>query len=183
MFVEAEVWNVAHTDQGYAVLVRPVGTKSASPIFIGQLEAQSILVGMSGIPMPRPNTHDLMITALTETGWTIEKVEISELKEGIFFSSVKMTNGEQLLDLDSRPSDSIALAVRAGCPIYISEELIDETAVSLHFISDKLETSDSETENLKLELEKALDEAVKLEHYEDAAKIRDQIRKMDEDLF
>ena len=62
MLVEAEIWTIARTDQGNAVLVRPIGSESAVPIFIGQLEAQSILIGLGNVPMPRPLTHDLFIT-------------------------------------------------------------------------------------------------------------------------
>ena len=61
MLVEAEIWTIARTDQGNAVLVRPIGSESAVPIFIGQLEAQSILIGLGNVPMPRPLTHDLFL--------------------------------------------------------------------------------------------------------------------------
>ena len=183
MFVEAEVWNVAHTDQGYAVLIKPIGAEAAVPIFVGQLEAQSILIGMGDIPMPRPNTHDLFLEGLSKTGNTLIKIEISEIKDGIFYSAIFINNMAEIITIDSRPSDSIALAVRAACPIYISEDIIDAAGVSIQFISDKTEGEGSETEGKKIELTKALDNAVKLEHYEDAAKIRDQLKKLDDDLF
>jgi len=180
MFVEAEVWNVAHTDQGYAVLIKPIGAEAAIPIFIGQLEAQSILIGMGDIPMPRPNTHDLFLEGLSKTGNTLSKIEISAIKDGIFYSSIYIKNISGNVTLDSRPSDSIALAVRAECPIFISEEIIDEAGVSIQFISEKTEKSGLETEDKKLDLQKALEEAVRLEHYEEAARLRDQLKKLDD---
>jgi bifunctional DNase/RNase len=61
MLVEAEIWTIARTEQGNAVLIRPIGSESAVPIFMGQLEAQSILIGLGSVPMPRPLTHDLFI--------------------------------------------------------------------------------------------------------------------------
>ena len=61
MLIEAEIWTVARTDQGNAVLVRPIGSDYAVPIFIGQLEAQSIIIGIGNVPMPRPLTHDLFL--------------------------------------------------------------------------------------------------------------------------
>ena len=182
MFVEAEVWNVAHTDQGYAVLLKPVGTDAAVPIFVGQLEAQSILIGMGDIPMPRPNTHDLFLQSLSRTGNVLQKIEISEIKDGIFYSTIFINSVTETVELDSRPSDSIALAVRAECPIFISEEIIDEAGVSIHFISERAAEPESEKEARKIELEKALEDAVKLEHYEDAARIRDQIKKIQDEL-
>lgn len=183
MFVEAEIWNVAHTDQGYAVLIKPLGADAAVPIFVGQLEAQSILIGMGDIPMPRPNTHDLFLSGLSKTGNTLEKVEITEIKDGIYYSTIHLNNLSGTIELDSRPSDSIALAVRVECPIFISEEIIDETGVSLQFITEKTDQLNSEYEKSRLALEKALDKAVKLEDYEEAAKIRDKLKMLDEEFF
>jgi bifunctional DNase/RNase len=183
MFVEAEIWNVAHTDQGYAVLIKPLGMDAAVPIFVGQLEAQSILIGMGDIPMPRPNTHDLFISSLAKTGNTLEKVEITEINDGIYYSMIHIKNIAGNLTLDSRPSDSIALAVRAECPIFISEELIDETAVSLQYISEKTGRQNTVYEEKRLNLEKKLDRSVKLEDYEEAARIRDQLKMLDDEFF
>jgi bifunctional DNase/RNase len=64
MLVEAEIWTVVRTDKGNAVLVKPIGSERAVPIFIGQLEAQSILIGLGSVPMPRPLSHDLFISVL-----------------------------------------------------------------------------------------------------------------------
>ncbi len=183
MFVKAEIWNVAHTDQGYAVLVKPIGHNDAIPIFIGQIEAQSILIGMGDIPMPRPNTHDLLITSLAKTGCTLEKIEISEIKDGIFYSTIYIKTISGTVQVDSRPSDSIALAIRADCPIFISEEVIDEAGVSLQFITEKTEKLNSDYDRERIKLEKELDEAVKLENYEAAAEIRDRLKKLDEEFF
>ena len=183
MFVEAEVWNVAHTDQGYAVLLKPTGADAAVPIFVGQLEAQSILIGMGDIPMPRPNTHDLFIQNLEKTGCSMKKIEITELTDGIFYSTIHVSTGDSTVFLDSRPSDSIALAVRTGCPLFISEQIIDEAAVALHYIDEKIDGIDTDTDKKRVELEKKLEEAVKLEHYEDAAKLRDELKKIDDSIF
>lgn len=183
MFVEAEIWNVAHTDQGYAVLVKPSGHDAVIPIFVGQTEAQSILIGMGDIPMPRPNTHDLFLNGLSLTGCTVEKVEITEIKDGIYYSTVYLNNMSGSITLDSRPSDSLAIAVRAECPIYISEEVIEDSAVSLEFITEKTEDLNSDYEKRRINLEKELEKAVKLENYEEAAVIRDKLKKLDEEFF
>jgi bifunctional DNase/RNase len=112
MLVEAEIWTVARTDQGNAILIRPLGAEVAVPIFIGQLEAQSILIGLGNVPMPRPYTHDLFISLLNQSGMKLDKVEIISLKEGVYFAQLVLSKNEGTIILDSRPSDSIALAVR-----------------------------------------------------------------------
>ena len=183
MFVEADVWNVAHTDQGYAVLIRPIGVDAAVPIFIGQLEAQSILLGMGDIPIPRPNTHELFINALKTAGYSVEKVEISELKDGIFYSTIFLTGSGGSIELDSRPSDSIALAVRAECRIFISEQVVEDAGVALNFITEKTEKVTSEAEKRRIKLESELEEAVKLENYEEAARLRDMLKQVDSEFF
>lgn len=183
MFVEAEIWNVAHTDQGYAVLVKPSGHDAVVPIFVGQMEAQSILIGMGDIPMPRPNTHDLFLSGLSQAGYIVDKVEISEIKEGIYYSNIYLKKLEELIALDSRPSDSLAIAVRADCPVFISEEVIEESAVSLQYINEKSQDLNADFNSRRIKLEKELEEAVKLENYEAAAEIRDKLKKIDEEFF
>ena len=84
MLVPAEVWTVAKAEQGNAVLVRPVGSDMAVPIFIGPAEAQSILIGLGNVNMPRPLTHDLLITVAKKLNATINRIEITELKRELF---------------------------------------------------------------------------------------------------
>ena len=85
MLVPAEVWTVAKADQGSAVLIRPVGSEVAVPIMIGQPEAQSIMIGLANHNMPRPLTHDLLISVLKHVSAPISRVEITELKDGTFY--------------------------------------------------------------------------------------------------
>ena len=115
-FVEAEIWTVAQTDQGNVVLIRPKGSELAVPIFIGQLETQSILIGMGAVEVPRPLTHDLLLSAIAALGAQLSRVEIYELREGTFYARLimKAEGGEFMID--ARPSDAIGLAVRAPLP-------------------------------------------------------------------
>ncbi|MDC7124397.1 MAG: DUF151 domain-containing protein [Spirochaetales bacterium] len=182
-FEEAEIWSVAHTDQGYAVLIKPIGIEVAVPIFVGQSEAQSILIGMGDIPMPKPNSHDLLLSAISLSGSNIKKIEITELVDGIFDSAIYFNNinGEQ--KLEARPSDSIALAVRAECKIFISEAVVKETGVSLEIIKNKTGKLNSEYEKEKAELKNQLDLAVVQENYEKAANLRDKLKKLEQNFF
>jgi uncharacterized protein len=184
MLVEAEIWTVARTDQGNAVLVRPVGGETAVPIFIGQPEAQSILIGLGNVPMPRPLSHDLFIVIMKKIGLALQRVEITGLKEGTFYAQLILQQGKETLEVDSRPSDAIALAVRVKCPVYIAETVVDEAGISIHTITEEsetvtTETSEEEGETEKSKLQHELDEAVAEENYERAAQIRDRLKELE----
>ena len=125
MLLEAEIWTVARTDQGNAVLVRPSGSEVAVPIFIGQLEAQSILIGLGNVPMPRPLTHDLFLSVLEQVHVTVKRVEVTALKNDTFYAQLILEQNGQEIIIDARPSDSISLAVRVKCPVYIEESVVD----------------------------------------------------------
>ncbi|MBP7096445.1 MAG: bifunctional nuclease family protein [Spirochaetia bacterium] len=193
-FVEAEVWTVAQTEQGNVVLVRPKGSDLAVPIFIGQLETQSILIGLGRVEVPRPLTHDLVISLLVSLGASLSRIEINELREGTFFARLVVSRDGAESLVDSRPSDAIALAVRAACPVYIAESVVDEAGISVNLVSDRgpsglIELDPARTglasppasgrpgerERLRAELEEAIAE----EDYERAALLRDRLRDLD----
>ncbi len=180
MLVEAEIWTVARTDQGNAVLIKPVGGETAVPIFIGQPEAQSILIGLGNVPMPRPLSHDLFIMIMKKVGVALQRVEITGLKEGTFYAQLIVQQGEETIVVDSRPSDAIALAVRVKCPIFISETVVDEAGISVHSITEEAkETEPPRGDTSKSRLQKELEEAVAEENYERAAQIRDQLKDLE----
>ncbi len=182
MLVEAEIWTVARTEQGNAVLVRPVGADSAVPIFIGQLEAQSILIGMGNVPMPRPLTHDLFVTLFKKLAVTVEKIEITSLKEGTFFSRIILKYGEKEIIVDARPSDALGIAARTKCPLYIDEHIVDEAGVQLSALSEIDPPTHEEILESKLAiLDRELERAIEHENYEEAAYLRDKIKKIKEE--
>ena len=183
MLVEAEIWTIARTDQGNAVLVRSLGSESAVPIFIGQLEAQSILIGMGNVPMPRPLTHDLFITIFRTMEVLVKKIEITALKEGTFFSRIIIEYKGKEITVDSRPSDALGIATRARCPIYIDESVVDEAGVPISSFTEKAPPSNGDLIESELKLmEMELEKAVGLENYEEAARLRDRIQKLNEEL-
>jgi uncharacterized protein len=134
-FVEAEIWTVAQTDQGNVVLVRPKGSEVAVPIFIGQLETQSILIGMGGVDVPRPLTHDLVVSLLGSLGVEVSRVEIHDLREGTFFARLILRSQDREIVVDSRPSDAIGIAVRALCPVFIAESVVEEAGISVNLVA------------------------------------------------
>lgn len=182
MLVEAEIWTVARTEKGNAVLVKPVGGDRAVPIFIGQLEAQSILFGLAGVPVPRPMTHDLFIAVMEKTGINIERVEITDLKDRTFYSRLILKQGMKRVVIDSRPSDSLGIASRMHCPVFIAESIVDEAGVAVSLISeDEVQIAEEEEtapESDRQRLERELEKAVETENYEEAARIRDRLSEL-----
>ena len=183
MYMEAEIWRVAHTDQGNAVLVKPLGSEYAVPIFIGQLEAHAILIGLGSVSMPRPLTHDLILSILENFEATLEKVEITELREGAFYAELILQKGGKRFTIDSRPSDALSLAARTRCPIFIAQPIVAEVGVRVQSIveegtqtggSGSPNPRDLETDRLKAKLEKALE----TENYEEAARLRDRLQEL-----
>ena len=191
MLVEAEIWSIARIGQDNAVLVRPVGGELAVPIYIDQYQTQSILIGLGNVAMPRPLTHDLLVSILGELEVTIDRVEITGLKDGTFYAQIVLERSGTKLTVDARPSDSIAMAVRLKCPIFIAESVVEEVGSEISTITGEVEDSgdleddDSESEEPddKTELEAlhdSLKRAVDDENYEDAALIRDKINEIEQ---
>ena len=99
------------------------------PIWIGQPEARSILMKLQNQDFSRPLTHDLAINLVTELGGSMEKVTVTELRDSTFFAVISVEIDGRTVEIDSRPSDAIALAVRAGAEIFAADDVIDEAAV------------------------------------------------------
>ncbi len=177
MLVEAEIWTVARTDKGNAVLVKPIGSERAVPIFIGQLEAQSILIGLGNVPMPRPLSHDLFVTMMEKLNSTIDRVDITELKDGTFYARIVMKQGLKKIVIDSRPSDALGITARIHCPLYIAESIVEEAGIAINLITEEEPTGDvPDSEDVERNrLEKQLQKAVDDEDYEEAARLRDRI--------
>jgi bifunctional DNase/RNase len=176
--------------QGYALILKEVGGERRLPIIIGSFEAQHIALELEGMKPPRPLTHDLLRNIIEELGFSISYVYINELKDGTFFAKIKM-DVASLEEIDARPSDAIALALKFAVPIYVSEEVMNEVS----FVPEKEDTeSDSDKEKQGIEkiredidpslkkmikLKKDLKEAVDREDYEKAAALRDEIKKLE----
>lgn len=108
------------------VLLREVGGERFLPIWIGAVEATAIAFAQQGVVPPRPMTHDLFKDVLDAVGVTLEQVRITEVRDNTYYAELVLSGG---LEVSSRPSDSIALALRTGTPIYASEPLLDEAGV------------------------------------------------------
>ena len=192
-FVEAEIWTLAQTEQGNVVLIRPKNSGLVVPIFIGQLETQAILIGLGQVEMPRPLTHDLVLSILSKLESTLARIEIHDLKEGTFYARLLLEHNNSEMTIDSRPSDAIGLAVRTGCPVFIAEFIVEEAGISINLVSDSSvkEKSSKIDENTDMKgknhiasserkkLEAELADAVAEEDYERAAVIRDRLKELE----
>lgn len=186
--IRLQVVNISnsHAQIGaYAMLLREVDGERQLPIIIGPAEAQSTALYLKGIKTPRPLTHDLFITSLAVLGVTLLRILIYKAKEGIFFSYIYLKKGDEIIRIDSRTSDAVALAVRADCPILIYESILDQECIHMSeeggmrknpMDDDDLEEETGATGSTTLSLEEELDQAIKDENYELAAQIRDQIK-------
>jgi bifunctional DNase/RNase len=204
-FVRADIWTIAQTEQGNVVLVRPRESDLAVPIFIGQLETQAILIGLGKVSMPRPLTHDLLLSLSGRLGAELVRVEICDLREKTFFARLIMLRDGMEFEIDARPSDAIALAVRCEAEVFIAENIVEEAGIPVEMVRDGqnydagdgdsshtgdsgtafagatgvsggLEAVDAEVERERLKHE--LEAAIAEEDYERAALIRDQLKQL-----
>jgi uncharacterized protein len=101
------------------------------PIFIGTPEATAIAYALQGVSMPRPMTHDLLRDLLGSLEVQVERVVITELRSQTYYAELQLRQGERRTAVSSRPSDAVAVAVRTGSPLYVSDELMDEEGILL----------------------------------------------------
>lgn len=195
--VEAEIWTIAQTEQGHVILVRPKRSEVAVPIFVGTLEAQSILIGLGRVDMPRPLTHDLTLAIMGGLGSELMRIEIYDLRDGTYYARLICAGPSGELSFDARPSDAMALAVRCGAAVYIAESVVEEAGVPTDAIreasqlspiegaaadalaaegmGEALSPSASPVDDERRALLAKLAEAVASEDYEEAARIRDRL--------
>ncbi len=120
---EVRIYSLATTVNECIIFLEEMEGSRLLPIWIGIAEGQAIAIRFSGIVLPRPLTHDLLIAGIKQLGWEVQKVVVSDIKENTFYARVQVTDGKKVEHLDSRPSDAIAIAVRAGCPIFVDESV------------------------------------------------------------
>ena len=112
------------------VLLKAVETNRFLPIWIGHPEAAAILMKLQGSSTPRPMTHDLLTETLGELDAQCTRVSITELRDNTFYASITIATGDgREIEIDSRPSDALALAVRSGAPIFAAEDVVEESSI------------------------------------------------------
>ncbi|MEI0446368.1 bifunctional nuclease family protein [Brachyspira intermedia] len=219
--VEAKILNLAITDKGFVVILKPEKSDKVVPISIAYLEAQSIMSSLIGYKIERPLTHDIIYSIFQNCNIRLINVIIDNVHTDTFFAKLVIEHNAKNIFIDSRPSDAIALSLKSKAPIFIEEHVIEKAGILLEendnlmkvkegipftyqkFERDELQekngdnifvkkepeeinntdTQQSNTNNKKKnkeELQKLLDQAVKEERYEDAAKYRDELDNLTE---
>ncbi|MCD6063053.1 MAG: hypothetical protein K0R82_964 [Flavipsychrobacter sp.] len=192
--IELEIVALSHSitqTHSYAVVLGEVNGLRRLPIVIGGFEAQAIAVALERMQPSRPLTHDLFANFMSTFGIDLTEVVIYKLEEGIFFAKLICQNGTETIEIDSRTSDALALAVRASCRIYTFENILETAGLYLDQTDDpsstekaaaptasgaKIEGGDKDLKNLSLDdLNKLLQQVLDQEDYVRAINIRDEI--------
>lgn len=168
----------------FALVLGEVGGNRRLPIIIGMFEAQAIAIEIEKIVPNRPMTHDLFKAFSHNFDIGVKEVYISNLKEGVFFAKIICEHDGKVFEIDSRPSDAIAIGLRFEVDFYTNENILTEAGIVLtdeyeeemaHTIEKQPETNIEDMPSN--ELEKLLNEALEKEDYEKAARIRDMLNK------
>jgi bifunctional DNase/RNase len=187
--IELEIVALSHSitqTHSYAVVLGEVNGLRRLPIVIGGFEAQAIAVALEKMQPSRPLTHDLMKNFMSAFNVELTEIIISDLQEGIFYSKLICVGEHDTVEIDSRTSDALALAVRFGCPIYTYENILENAGILMEDTSGKkkkqvssAEREESAHEDLKSlsveELHTLLNEVLEQEDYIRAIAIRDEI--------
>ena len=117
---------ISEVDEQQIIVLRELDGERSFPIVIGIFEATSIDRRVKGVPSPRPLTHDLVANVIDQLGGELQDIVISDLRDHTYFAKLRVRMNGELVDVDCRPSDAIALAVTAKVPIYVNEEVLAE---------------------------------------------------------
>ena len=190
--IELEIVALSHSitqTHSYAVVLGEVNGLRRLPIVIGGFEAQAIAVALERMQPSRPLTHDLLKNFMNAFNVDLQEIIISDLQEGIFYSKLLCVNEHDTVEIDSRTSDALALAVRFGCPVYTYDHILESAGILMEDTGDKKKktpttttTTDTGTrEDLSAlsieELNTLLNEVLEQEDYIRAIPIRDEIKK------
>ena len=119
---------ISEMQEQQIIVLKEVDGERKFPIVIGDNEAKAIDRRLKGIPMPRPMTHDLLASVIEQLGGTIDRIEITNLQEHTFFAAIHIRQNGDMVEIDSRPSDAIALGIATSVPIYVAEHVLDEVS-------------------------------------------------------
>jgi uncharacterized protein len=187
--IPVEIVNVALLNKRFVIFLKGATDKRALPIFIDDQQAQSIVIQINKVEIPRPLTHDLFKSVLDSIGCEMVRVEVSDLIDDTFYARLVLDFKGKILDFDARPSDAICLALRFGAPMYVEEKVLDKAGIIIaeetggapqdpspgrHEEKGSPATPLSPLDTLRLKLDKAVTE----ERYEDAARLRDELKNL-----
>ena len=124
------------------VVLHDLDNRRALPIWIGSAEASAIIRKIEKLSVTRPMTHDLIVDIVKQTGYSVDRVEINDVEKETYYATIFLTNGEKEITIDSRPSDAIAVAMRADAPILVTANVLMNGAVSTDSARDEEEAEE-----------------------------------------
>lgn len=185
---EMQVWGIVEshkTSNAYALILQETDGTRHLPVIVGKAEAQYILIAKKNISTPRPLTHDLFLKLLRTIGWSLEYVEIYKEEDGVFYAYLVLRQGQEeaaLYHMDARTSDALSIALKAHRAVYVNNAVLQRLGVSKQDIEqgglDEVFRRGLSSEETLEELEKKMEEAVRSEDYELAARLRDRINQL-----
>jgi bifunctional DNase/RNase len=198
--VQVDILGLSSSQAGtnaFALILKEAHGPRRLTIVIGVPEAQAIANELEGIMPQRPMTHDLLRKVIEGLGGTLQEVVINNLVDGTYYASLVFAYSG--LEIDARPSDAIALAVRVGVPIYVEEHIMNEAGVAADDSDDAMSLSDEEDDEdarreamqvneadleagpipYREQLMRELEEAIRVEDYERAARLRDELQRLE----
>jgi len=183
--IPVKVSGLSLSNMGFVVLLRGTADERALPVFIGAAEAQAIAIQIDNVKVPRPLTHDLLKNVLTCVEWSVKRVVVNDLIDNTFYAKIIIEHDGIQTDIDSRPSDAIALALRCNTPIFVLEKVMDQAGLKVPENEQLAQEPSAGTDEpepavppiSKLDyLKIQIDRAIKEERYEDAARFRDEMK-------
>lgn len=159
----------------FVVILRDEVYKRWLPIVVGPAEAQAIALHLERVSPPRPMTHDLMMRFIDTLKAKVNRIVVTDLRDNTYFATIDLFREDETVEIDARPSDAIALALRCNSPIFVNESVMKRAA-----INEELEAVDVVEEDEIKRLNLQMKEAIEQERYEDAARIRDLIHDLEE---
>ncbi len=184
--------NTMAQSQNFAILLAEADGSRRLPVIIGMAEAQAIAIAMEGIKPPRPLTHDLFANTLKTFNIYIREVIINDLVDGTFHAKLICEQQGEVIEIDARPSDAMALALRFNCPIMTYDFILDSAGIVIQEPNEITVSEERKEEKIIQrdpydfssypleELRKILNKMVEKEDYETAAKVRDEIKRREE---
>ncbi len=179
--IPVKVRGLSLSNVGFVVLLKAEQDPRTVPIFIGGAEAQSIAIHLDKVEIPRPLTHDLLKNVLDCLECRLKRIVVNDIEDNTFYAVLVLERDGAEFEVDARPSDAIALAVRCGAPMFVMKKVLEQAGIVLDDSKNEPSPPDaqdqsptSELARLRQELEKAIGQ----ERYEEAARLRDEIKKL-----
>ena len=172
------------SSKGYLIILRSPDNNNKLPILIGSNEAQTLSLTHQNIQLPRPRTNQLIINLVNQLDGKFESISITKYEKGIFYTIIKIKILDKLINLDSRPSDAVEIAIRENLPIYVDDKVLklinNENIVEKQNLNNEFNFSNQNfnLNEMKNGLLNDLNKSIIEENYEIAAKLRDRIKKL-----